>query len=160
MTSTGPRVALSPFPTKDSIYLFFFTQGHSVTVPGVACGILKADKLTDTVYAVVRLTACPPATLTLTSIGRHLQCDQHFVPSAGRVCVWHWVPDRDTIHHHPERLRHLHSHKWEANQQLWPQQLQLQCQLHLLLACAKWLLWSAIECRLLHHFGHPNLQDT
>jgi len=97
-------VALSlRFPTKDSIYLFFFTQGqYSVTVPGVPCGILKPDKLTNTVYAVIRLTAGPPATLTLISIGRHLQCNQHFVPNAGRVCVWHWVPERDTIRHHPE----------------------------------------------------------
>jgi hypothetical protein len=95
-------VALSLFPTKGSIYFFFFTQGHSVTVPGVPCGILKPDKITNTVFAVIRLTAGPPATLTLTSIGRHLQCNQHFVPNAGRVCVWHWVPERDTIRHHPE----------------------------------------------------------
>jgi glucan endo-1,3-alpha-glucosidase len=63
------KTGSEPVPTKDEIYLFYFKQGHGVNIPQVRCGILNADKLTDTVVVVVVLTAGAPAQLTLRSGG-------------------------------------------------------------------------------------------
>lgn len=54
-------------PTTDQIYLFYFTQSHSTSVPSKPCGILHADKLSDAVYVVTVLKPGASATITLKS---------------------------------------------------------------------------------------------
>lgn len=58
-----------PVPANDEIYLFYYTQGSSVSVSDPPCGVLHAGVLSDALYVVVVMQPGPAATITLNSGG-------------------------------------------------------------------------------------------
>ncbi|KAL2643978.1 hypothetical protein R1flu_011565 [Riccia fluitans] len=62
------KTGTEPAPSQDSVYLFYYTQSSSVSISG-QCSILHQEKLTDAVYAVIKLSPGPAATITINSGG-------------------------------------------------------------------------------------------